>query len=58
MFKKNLFKREPTEAEIDEACLCFTDVYSLMNPEHQETIRLIARAWLIAWKKVAKVKNG
>lgn len=42
---------EPTEKQIDSACLSFRHDFGLMNDREKQKLRFQAREWLIAWMK-------
>jgi len=44
--------REPTEAEVEDACLCFDHSFGLMSKSEQDMLKFTAKEWLRAWYKV------
>jgi len=40
---------EPTEAQVDSACLSYRHDFGMLEPEEQRAIRFKAREWLRAW---------
>jgi hypothetical protein len=48
--------REPTEAEVCEACLNYRHDFGLMNEEERKKLAFQAREWLLAWLKVTESK--
>jgi len=50
----DLLSREPTEKEVEDACMAYRHDYGLLEPHQQETWRLMAIDWLDSWKKAVR----
>lgn len=50
----SLFVREPTNAEIVDACISYRHDFGLLSSAKQNTCKFIAKEWLIAWQKQMK----
>lgn len=44
--------REPTQREVDEACMNYDHSFGLMSIADANKLRFSAREWLRAWQKV------
>lgn len=42
---------EPSERQLNDACLSFRHDFGLLPVEERETVKFQAREWLIAWQK-------
>lgn len=50
--KTCLLEREPTQGEINSACLYMDHSFGLMDKKQQERLAWEAAEWLYAWHKV------
>jgi len=46
---------EPTEAQIDDACMWYRHDFGLFNEEEKKIARFHATEWLLAWRKAFNV---
>lgn len=49
--------REPTESEVNQACMNYNHAFGLMSDEERRALAFEAREWLQAWMKVVDAER-
>jgi hypothetical protein len=57
MDKTTIEQGEPTEEQIDNACMWFRHDFGLFDEEEKKIARFHAKEWLRAWRKAFDLLN-